>query len=385
MRRAAAALALVLLLAGCGAEPVVIGARDTAENRILARMLEILLEERGVTARVRPPMGDTARVFAALRRGDIDVYPEYTGAALGLMGLPASPDAEAAFAATAEGFEPLGLWMLAPLGFEAGFAVMATAGTVTRLELSAVEDLAGPAPELRLGVTRAFAARPAGGLQAFLDRFGLVFEAVEVVEGTGRAALYDRLIEGELDVAVGMATDPQIAAFSLETLRAPGDFFPAWGAAYLARDAAIGREPALAAAARALAGRLDAKRMRALNARVALEGRSAEAVARAALAELGLIEPGAGEPEAPPLALAVRPAARGSDATNRALRALRAASEGRGVEVVAAERPLAAQQAQRARLALAPAIAHYEISGRRATLRPGIEAVAVVGSVVAHA
>ncbi|MGM0585994.1 MAG: hypothetical protein ACQEUZ_15215, partial [Pseudomonadota bacterium] len=33
----------------------------------------------------------------------------------------------------------------------------------------------------------------------------------------------------------------------------------------------------------------------------------------------------------------------------------------------------------------APAIAHYEISGRRATLRPGIEAVAVVGSVVAHA
>jgi osmoprotectant transport system permease protein len=72
-------LALVLLAAlPAQADTLRIGSKRFTESYILGEVLKRQVE--GVTGVVhRPGLGNTGIVFAALRAGSIDLYPEYTG------------------------------------------------------------------------------------------------------------------------------------------------------------------------------------------------------------------------------------------------------------------------------------------------------------------
>ena len=383
MTRLLAALALVLL-AACGGEPLRVGAKDAPENRILANMIAILLEERGLAVERRIPIGDTARAFAALQRGGIDVYPEYAGTGLSLLGQPPVAEPEAAMAAARAAFAESGLTWLAPFGFEAGYAVLTTPAVAARHSLRTFADLTEAAPSLRLGVTETFARRTGDGMTAWLERYGLAFGGVEITPRHDRGPLFDALAAGAVDVIVAVTTDPQMDMLAPVALIDADGFFPAYPAAPLAREAAAARAPALTEVAGMLAGRLDAATMRGLSAAVAAEGLSPRQAAQRGLVALGLLERSA-IPEAPPFLLAVAPADRGGAAAGRALLALRAAVQGRRVEVIADPRPLTAMLDGEARLSLSPAIAHYEVTDARAALSPKVEATAVVGSAFLHA
>ena len=62
--------------------PVIVASKPFGESFLLAEMFAQLLEARGLTVDRRPGLGATEIAFAALRRGAIDVYPEYTGTGL---------------------------------------------------------------------------------------------------------------------------------------------------------------------------------------------------------------------------------------------------------------------------------------------------------------
>ncbi|MGE3190971.1 MAG: glycine betaine ABC transporter substrate-binding protein, partial [Vicinamibacterales bacterium] len=91
MRRLAlaAVVAAAVVAAGGGApavtaqEPagtVVIGSKNFTESRILGEMMAILIEANtGLTVEHRSGLGGTLVCFTALERGEIDLYPEYTG------------------------------------------------------------------------------------------------------------------------------------------------------------------------------------------------------------------------------------------------------------------------------------------------------------------
>src|SRR5690606_8811481 len=76
-------LAVFWLLASrtAAAEPaVVVGSKQFTESRILAEIIAQTLEAHTqLEVRRRSNLGGTALVFAALQRGEIDIYPEYTG------------------------------------------------------------------------------------------------------------------------------------------------------------------------------------------------------------------------------------------------------------------------------------------------------------------
>src|SRR5438045_7114897 len=62
--------------------PVVVASKPFGESYLLAEMFAQLLESRGFSVERLPGLGATEIVFAALRAGAIDVYPEYTGTGL---------------------------------------------------------------------------------------------------------------------------------------------------------------------------------------------------------------------------------------------------------------------------------------------------------------
>ncbi|MEX2533408.1 MAG: glycine betaine ABC transporter substrate-binding protein, partial [Nitriliruptoraceae bacterium] len=82
LRIAAAALAAVMVLAGCDSADdtaIAVGSKDFTENILLGQMLVVALEEQGIPVDDRTILGGTAVNRDALESGDIDVYPEYNG------------------------------------------------------------------------------------------------------------------------------------------------------------------------------------------------------------------------------------------------------------------------------------------------------------------
>src|SRR5260370_13026299 len=86
-RRAAGIfVGLCALLAGChgGGKPrLVIGSKNFTEQIVLAELLSQHIEARtGIAVESKVNLGGTLACHQALRAGQIDLYPEYTGTAL---------------------------------------------------------------------------------------------------------------------------------------------------------------------------------------------------------------------------------------------------------------------------------------------------------------
>ena len=383
MRRLVA-LAAVALLAACAEAPVVVGSKEPTQDRILGEMFALLLEDADIRVERRIGLGDSGENFEALRQEAIDLYPEYLGNAVNLVGAPPTTDPDAALASVRAAFAELGLVFLEPLGFESDYAVVVRRELVADDGVDGVSDLRPLASGLTLGVTRNFAERPADGLDVALDRYGLDFDEVVITEGSDRVPLYEALIAGEIDVMVGYSSDPEIVDFGLAELRFDLPIATSYEAVPLTSSAVLDREPRLRDALAPLAGRLDTPRMRALTRQVQIGGRSPRGAAAAGLAELGLLERTVAEPNVR-LLIAANPLEVGSRTASRVLRAVREAMPGRNVAYLGSPRPLAEIPARNARLALAPAIAHFDVTPDGVVRDDRVEAVAAVGSTLLHA
>jgi osmoprotectant transport system permease protein len=110
---------------------VVVGSKIFAEQYVLAEMLAELIETyTPLTVKLMTGLGGTKICFEALRRGDIDVYPEYTGTGLyAILGTVtdagANADANAVYERVKREFAArYAVSWLEPFGFENTYAVI---------------------------------------------------------------------------------------------------------------------------------------------------------------------------------------------------------------------------------------------------------------------
>jgi osmoprotectant transport system permease protein len=117
-RFAALAVAIGAVLAGSvahSAEPLKIGSKRFTESYIVGEILALTARQAGVPARHLQGLGNTAILYAALRQGSIDAYPEYLGTiAAELLKLPAH---EVDLATVHRALADRGLGVAVPLGF----------------------------------------------------------------------------------------------------------------------------------------------------------------------------------------------------------------------------------------------------------------------------
>ncbi|MDQ3998455.1 MAG: ABC transporter permease subunit [Gemmatimonadota bacterium] len=266
---------------------MVVGSKPFGESYLLAEMFAQLLEARGSIVTRRPGLGATEVAFGALRTGAIDVYPEYTGTGL-LVILRETPqaDPQAVFAMVQRAFdERFGVRWLPPLGFENTYAIALRRETAGRHGLRTLSDLARVAPRLTAGLTPDFIGRP-DGLPGLQRAYGMRFAGVRPL---AQALKYRALASGAVDVVDGYSTDGLIDRYGLVVLDDDRHFFPPYEAAALIGARLRREDPAAIAALSELSGRLDVRRVRALNARVEVRGESVAEVAAAALRDLGLV------------------------------------------------------------------------------------------------
>jgi osmoprotectant transport system substrate-binding protein len=273
-------------LAGCssrsGPAPITVGSKDFTEELILGEMYAQRLEAHGLPVKRSLDLGGTQVAMEALQRGDIDLYPEYTGTAL-LAILKEKPgrDAAANYQTVKRAYKSrYDLAWLAPAPFNDSQALATTQALAARYHLKTLRDLSREAPQLRLGAVPEFTKRDDGlpGLQKAYG--GFQFKDVKLFD---IGLKYKALESGQVDVVVAFSTDGQIAADHLYVFEDPDHFWPVYQVAPVVRAATLGAHPTLAPLLDGIAPLLTGDVMSALNARVDEAKQDPADVARAFL------------------------------------------------------------------------------------------------------
>ena len=282
--RAAAALLLALVVAGCrSGDRVVVGSKNFSEQVLLGEIVAQAIERAGMAVDRRLNLGGTFVCDRALRAGEIDVYVEYTGTAYSaILKHPPGPDREQLLRELRAEYAAAGVEWLQPLGFENTFAIIVRGDEARRLGLRNISDLASRR-EFRAAFGYEFMER-ADGFPGLAKVYGITFRQSPRIMDLG--LLYRALVDRQADVIAGKSTDGQIASLDLRVLDDDRHYFPPYDAVPVARRAALDKRPALRGALDALGGRISADEMRRLNYRVFGVRASAEQVAREFLAQL---------------------------------------------------------------------------------------------------
>jgi len=294
VRVVVALIVVALLFAACGRASAVtlkVGSKDFTEEFILAEMYALLLEDAGFKVERKFNLGGTPIAHAALVKGDIDLYPEYTSTGL-LTVLKQQPiaDSKAIVEAVRKGYqEQFKLVWLEPAPFNDTQALATTKEVSEKHGIKTYSELSGKASELRLGGPAEFAER-ADGIKGLQQAYG-GFQFKEFKQlGTG-SLRYEALRNGQVDVVVAFGTDGQINGLGLVLLRDDKSFYPIYQAAPVVRADVLDRNPKIAEALNTLAPLLTDDIMAGLNWKVdGPEKREFAAVAKAFLQEKGLLK-----------------------------------------------------------------------------------------------
>ena len=223
-----------------------------------------------------------------MERGDIDIYPEYTGTGLiNILGEPAIDDPQAAYDKVKRMYqEKKQIVWLAPFGFNNTYTLTMRSDEAEHLGINTISDLGSKASSLTLGATHEFLER-ADGKQGLEQKYGFKFATASGMEP---ALTYAAVNDKKVDVIDAFSTDGRIAAFNLKILKDDKKFFPPYYAAPIIRADVLQKHPEIAEALQVLAGALDDKEMTKLNGKVDLEKQDPKAVAKEWLQSKGLVK-----------------------------------------------------------------------------------------------
>jgi len=289
---------LAMIAAGCaeGRDGViVIGSKNFTEQRILGEILAQAIEARtGLTVDRRFDLGGTFVCHRALVAGEIDMYVEYTGTAMGaILEEPFPAGRDAVYELVRDRYaRRFNLVWLPPLGFDNSFAIVVRPEDALTHGLARISDLVHVSGTFRAGFGYEFMER-ADGWRGLTRTYG--FDLALPPREMDLGLLYRALDEGEVDVIAGSATDGPIEALGLVVLEDDLSFFPPYDAAPVVRAETLERHPGLRALLGRLSGAISGDRMRRMNHAVDGEGQSIAVTARGFLATPGLQEHNPGD------------------------------------------------------------------------------------------
>ncbi|HZT11238.1 MAG TPA: glycine betaine ABC transporter substrate-binding protein [Candidatus Baltobacteraceae bacterium] len=269
-REAIALFASAAVMPSCGrsnAGSIAVGSKNFTEDITIAEIYAAALERAGLKVDRRMNLGATQIALAAMRRGDIDLYPEYTGTGLiDVLHLPPMHDARALYGKVSSEFARRFdiTWLDAsPVNDSQGLAT--TRAVAARYNLRTLSDCARAAPKLRFAAVPEFVAR-ADALPGLQKAYG-GFEFAQVRIYT-IGLQYAALQRGEADVCAVFTTDSQIEQQQLTVLQDDRSFWPPYNVAPIVRTPVLRAHPQIAVALNRVAPLLTDAAVRRLNVSV---------------------------------------------------------------------------------------------------------------------
>ncbi len=266
----------------------IIGAKNFTEQVVLGELLAQEIEAKSnLKVERRFYLTGSYICQQALVSGRIDAYVEYTGTALtAILKQPVCRNPQAVFETVRQLYASrYNIAVAPPLGFENTFAMVVRGDDAWRLHLATLSQAAHYTPQWRLGVGYEFEQRP-DGLPGLSAAYGLRFAGAPRTMDLG--LLYRALNAHQVDMIAANSTDGPIQAFGLTALEDDKHYFPPYQAVPLVRNEALKRWPQMQAALNALAGKITASDMRAMNEAIDGQHRDPAEVVREFRSKKGL-------------------------------------------------------------------------------------------------
>ncbi len=297
-------VALTLLVVGCaktetGKGSIIVGSKLDDEATLLGEMIVAMLEANGFNVTNRTAFGTTSVVRAAIKSGELDIYPEYTGNGAFFF----------------DGTDPE-IWRDAQLGYETvkdldkqendiewlspapannTWAIAITQTLAEQAVLITLDDFAtyiNNGGYVKLAASEEFVNSPAA-LPAFQQVYGFSLKESQLVTFAGgdSGQTEQAVAQGIDGVNAGMAfaTDGELSALGLVILEDPKKAQPIYEPAPIVRGEVFARYPELATILGPVFITLNNATLQELNAKIGLEGQLAAVVAREYLTEKGFL------------------------------------------------------------------------------------------------
>ena len=287
---------LSALVAGCGdsktsnAKPAVnIANKGFTESNIVAEAYKQALEAAGFPVTLKP-LTSTAIADAAIRKGDIDIYPDYTTTLLTDVLKVASPptDVAAQVDAIKAGYASRGLTVLNVAPFNNDNEVACTKDAVAKYSLTDLSSLGRASGNLVYSANPEHTTR-ADGLPLLTREYGIKFKKVIKVDIGLR---YRPVEQGQAQCVYAFGTDPKIAADNLVVLTDDKGKFqgaPYQGIPVVSQKFLDAAPPEFAATINKVSAALTSDEVRKMNASVDLQKEDPDVVAKAFLQAKGLL------------------------------------------------------------------------------------------------
>ncbi len=241
-----------------------IASKNFTEQHILGELMAQIIETRtDLRVERKFNLGGTLICHEALKRGEIDLYAEYTGTGLmAILNKSAIADADKAYKLTARLYrEKFNLIWLNPFGFNNTYTLTVRKEDALKYNWKRISDLGSSASNLVAGFTPEFQERP-DGYRNLQKAFGFRFGNVKDLDPS---LTYLAISKKEVDIIDGFSTDGRIPAYELISLQDDKNFFPPYYAAPVIRRDTIKRFPELKKALSPLANAINNAAMTGLN------------------------------------------------------------------------------------------------------------------------
>jgi len=259
------------------AQKITVGAKHFNEGYILSEIIAQLLEENDFTVDRKYNLGGTMVCFKALKQGEIDVYPEYTGTiSFEILSSGKNLSVEQIRAQ----LQAMGLAIASPYGFSNTYALVMTEALSKEKSIHNISDLAQH-PNLTIGLSYEFLKRQDGW-----DNLSKAYALPQVAVGLEHGLAYSALTENKIQITDAYATDGEIIQNQLTVLEDNQNFFPDYLATSFYRPA-IGEKAETIL--KKLTGQITESEMQAMNAAVLYEKKSFQQVASDFLRKKGFV------------------------------------------------------------------------------------------------
>jgi osmoprotectant transport system substrate-binding protein len=280
---------LALLGWQCGAgddKALVVGSKLDTEAQILGHLMAQQLEAKGYSVRTKIPVGGTDIIRKALTSKRIDIYWEFTGSGLNLLGQKPIGDPQAAYAKVKELDAANGVTWLPAARLNDTYALAVSGdGPITARRLSELATSVRSQPGAKLCVD------PEGGFREDVLPVLQSVYAINFADTTqlGHSLIPAAVAEGRCAVGIVYSTTALIVKHSLRILEDDKAAFGAYTPAPTVLTSRLSRWPKLIEDLAGLTAALDTPTITALNAQVDVDKLTPERVARDFLVEKALI------------------------------------------------------------------------------------------------
>ncbi|MCF8240078.1 MAG: ABC transporter permease subunit [Melioribacteraceae bacterium] len=230
MRLVIISISIILIANACSSKntnQIVIGSKKFTESVILGEVLTQYMNSKDFKAEHKSQLGGTRILWSALLKGEIDIYPDYTGTIIQEILSNKQINTWDELRSTLADFN---VGISEPVGFNNTYAIGMNKQLASKLGISKISDLKNH-PDLIIGFTNEFMDR-SDGWSSLRSAYNLPHQNVS---GIDHDLAYKGLAENSLDVIDLYSTDAEIDYYDLAVLEDDLNHFSEYRAVYLYR------------------------------------------------------------------------------------------------------------------------------------------------------